>query len=1467
MMKGFKKILKHRKKGDQTPAVQVPLKTASKEAASRAASSDSFKSAEEKNGGIEKDLKPQKKPVVEKIAVPQNPAQERTTRQEVFGASSNTQSTSGSVASRDSLEVKRVSDISESKSFVENKGKSPRVSFSHREQGLLTSSVLSMEGMDEALDDPEVASSYDAIPLLDQIHLPRGGITIETEAVGMIQFGIPPETIKDSMRIGLPVPSVYIVPVERFCREMGPALGVNLAEFEFPAYFNFFVNKKQCTLIVDSDDAELNIRRVFSETLLGPAEFRREKNPITYNEEDFAPDFPREAIPNFEKELKHFRTMPGGKELVLETLLKFCHFSTPGKSSVHNDLGIPPPLVAGNGETGDGPEPDLADVATSELDDNGLIEDFAEEVDIPKDEDEIASHEEKTPWTYSQARWTGDIATVYPSGTTEEQKQTLKAKRVEIFKMPGGTEYIIHDVDENNHIVGKARFAGHVKVSETMAVDGFSDMAVVHETEEKKASTKSAEEAEDEESISSADLISGMVGGLKTLETSIPKHVTPPTFHPPSFGLTVLGNSHGFDKSGSVSGYVLWVNGRGVMIDPPPYASATLEREGIRPRTIVGIILTHCHADHDAGAFQKVLTGSPVTVITTPTIYKSFIRKYAALSALSPALLRHSHRHKPAIIGAPLRFQGATFHFTYSLHTIPCIGFRVEWRGRSMVFTGDHFNSPPAMEKLEEDGVLSAARASDLRNLSLQDTDLLLHEAGAPPIHTPLDVLMNLPQRIKNRMYVVHTSTLPKDCDLRVAPTGTAGTIRLDQLEKSHTAQRASDHRRLSSADSAVSATSISLQDDGMFSSSWGDTSKNEYDSIDSIPEEPISDDRPGRATHDMMNSFAHLAFDNKNPLRAGRNSISITGHQPPLVSLRPASSTDAWFILNLLSAVPFLTSLSYASTMEVLETARVDAYCKNDVIVPISRRNDVLCVIWEGACVEQDKHAATRGDLALLEEEDSGSASSGSVGSSGDLSESRPSVWYAGDWTGPLALQPEKELSGESVRSKTHDVVAMSKEGVKVISIEFSELHAILLSGSVLYGKYLDRRAQRKRSAAEPPQLASSASQMMLDEAVRNLNVLELLNCNSALRKLTAVQKRHLECLAEGPRSFEPGERMWRAGGSVDMAFVIVSGTASFVPKRRNAGSAGGHFPPARPYGSAMEHKDSPAVSSRQRHTVGESMRHDAMLAIQELNQAAALLLDPNADEESIESIEHEAENARRNLVQLDSIFGRGNKEGFAALHSETSDFDRVSRGLQERAKMMAMQESNSRDPSSSSLVGQTVEGSDEFSTEGQDSFTELADFSKQDDKNRRSSLLKRRSSRARFANKVLGRLYSRRAFTSGFVFSRGHFLGDVSKMVAGLLSCSDSMDPVDIVDPDDQPKYGFEGMENHSGHSRHRSILSDITIHEQVGSEHTVHSSTLTAGKEGCVVLVFPKANLIPFLDEYPGLLLSLLGTQVVV
>lgn len=64
---------------------------------------------------------------------------------------------------------------------------------------------------------------------------------------GPIQFGLPPETVKDTMSLGIEVPTYYIIPTQRFDKKFG----INVAEFEFPAYFNFFIKKRQVTLICD----------------------------------------------------------------------------------------------------------------------------------------------------------------------------------------------------------------------------------------------------------------------------------------------------------------------------------------------------------------------------------------------------------------------------------------------------------------------------------------------------------------------------------------------------------------------------------------------------------------------------------------------------------------------------------------------------------------------------------------------------------------------------------------------------------------------------------------------------------------------------------------------------------------------------------------------------------------------------------------------------------------------------------------------------------------------------------------------------------------------------------------------------------------------------------------------------------------------------------------------------------------
>lgn len=1097
--------------------------------------------------------------------------------------------------------------------------------------------------------------SYASIPILEQTKLPRGGVSVQTESVGRIQFGIPPETIKDSMNLGLDVPVVYIVPVDRFCREMGPALGVNLAEFEFPAYFNFFVQKRKCTLIVDTPAAEESIRTVFGETLLGPTQFRSPSCPIPYEDEDFAPEFPEDKRPDFYKELKHFRIMPDGKELVIETLLNFVHFKRNyDKKYV---FGQNPPI-------------DEEDEVCNVDDDAHLNFDHADD---------------EENFSFSVKDFSGKIATVYPQNVSKEavEKNPLMA-RTEIFVTPGGVGYVIHDINDKNIVIARALLSSRVYVPDSMIVDGYGNLI----TEDLYDEGDDVFEAE-----------------------SVP---IPPSFYPPSFGVTVLGNSHGFDKSGSTSGYVLWVNGRGIMIDPPPYSTATLERDGIRAGTIVGIILTHCHADHDAGAFQKVLRDRPVVVITTPTIYKSFIRKYAALSGLSEGVLMHSHRHRPAIIGKALKFQGATFYFKYSLHTIPCVGFRVEWRRRSIVFTGDHFNSPDGIEKLREKGVLSSGRKIDLLNMPLQDTDLLLHEAGAPPIHTPLAELQKLPDHIKKRMYIVHTSALPEDCGLKIAPTGTRGTIRLDHMG-------AGDGGYI---DDITMANMIS-SGDGVID----DDSTTDEDTICELSTKPtkLTDSKRRRELFRNNNfssclprlksnkRLASFTLTDDDDIDDKQMMMKRSSQKTSLVMLRPTSSSDAWFILNLMSSVPFFTSLSYTYAMEVLETARVDAFCHGDVVVPKERRKNVLCVFWEGVCTESID----------IKERDSLST--------------KPAVWFAGDWTGPRALQPDLNLSGESPVSHIRDVVAVSNTGVKVITIEYSVLHDILLNGSLLFVKYnarLHEQTIRDRSMSKLRKFNSNASTNSvesfiqhkpsdMERAVLNFNLVDLLDHNSTFKKLRAVQKRYMESIVEGPYTYEPYEKLWLYNEPVEMVFLIVYGSARFVP-------------PGKDISSFME--------TREAFQDGAEEKKDAAVRRQTYVKAAS-------------------------IAELFSV-------------------------------------------------------SNEVSNNGE-------------------RITRRKSTRQRFTNKIFSRLYMSSEKEYGhFEFTRGNFVGDVSRIVGDLaISASDLQSRRDLMSS-----------------QRPSSNSSKLEREER-------NRSSLVAGKKGCVVVSIRKENLRKYLDNNPGLLLCLLGTEVVV
>ena len=247
---------------------------------------------------------------------------------------------------------------------------------------------------------------------------------------------------------------------------------------------------------------------------------------------------------------------------------------------------------------------------------------------------------------------------------------------------------------------------------------------------------------------------------------------------PPLFGVTCLGPSHGFDPGENTSGFIIWLNHQGIMVDPPVNSTEWLEDSNVSPKFIDSIILTHCHADHDAGTFQKILEEGKVSVYTTETVMMSFLRKYSALSNVKKDYLMKLFNFHPVKIGSPVYINGGKFNMFYTLHSIPSIGFKMEFQDQSFVYSSDHNNDPAIHRELKDKGIINKARYRELSNFPW-DSKVIYHESGIPPLHTPVKYLNSLPQEIQERTVVYHIAKkdFPEKTSLRLARFGMENTL------------------------------------------------------------------------------------------------------------------------------------------------------------------------------------------------------------------------------------------------------------------------------------------------------------------------------------------------------------------------------------------------------------------------------------------------------------------------------------------------------------------------------------------------------------------------------------------------------------------------------------------------------------------------------------------------------------------
>jgi CRP-like cAMP-binding protein/phosphoribosyl 1,2-cyclic phosphodiesterase len=252
----------------------------------------------------------------------------------------------------------------------------------------------------------------------------------------------------------------------------------------------------------------------------------------------------------------------------------------------------------------------------------------------------------------------------------------------------------------------------------------------------------------------------------------------PEPYKPPLFGVTCLGPSHGFDPEENTSGFIIWLNHNGIMVDPPVNSTEWLVDSNVNPKLTDSIILTHCHADHDAGTFQKILQEQKVTIYTTETVMMSFLRKYSALSNMPISYLMRLFEFHPIRIGKPTFIHGGKFDMFYTLHSIPTIGFKMEFQDQTFVYSSDHNNDPKIRTDLLESGLITRERYDELDNFPW-DSKVIYHESGIAPLHTPIAILNSLPKHIKKKIVIYHIAKkdFPEKTALMLAKFGIENTL------------------------------------------------------------------------------------------------------------------------------------------------------------------------------------------------------------------------------------------------------------------------------------------------------------------------------------------------------------------------------------------------------------------------------------------------------------------------------------------------------------------------------------------------------------------------------------------------------------------------------------------------------------------------------------------------------------------
>jgi ribonuclease BN (tRNA processing enzyme) len=173
---------------------------------------------------------------------------------------------------------------------------------------------------------------------------------------------------------------------------------------------------------------------------------------------------------------------------------------------------------------------------------------------------------------------------------------------------------------------------------------------------------------------------------------------------------------------------------------------------------VAGVVLSHLHADHCSGLeilgfFARFRLERRVPLLVHPRVSEHLWHGHLA-GGMERALMRSGEppevrrlsdffELRPLSETEAVPFGPFLIECRPTLHSVPTTAFRIRAAGRCLGYSADTAFDPGLIEWL------SAA-------------DLIIHETGPGPLHTPPEKLLALPQGLRSRMRVVH---YPDDFD------------------------------------------------------------------------------------------------------------------------------------------------------------------------------------------------------------------------------------------------------------------------------------------------------------------------------------------------------------------------------------------------------------------------------------------------------------------------------------------------------------------------------------------------------------------------------------------------------------------------------------------------------------------------------------------------------------------------------